>query len=327
MNTGLKRFEYFLQQVEALLNKAAKQRNASAWLFKNNARTPFFMLEGLAKVYTELHNKKKFTKLKEHFKLIEDGLGAVDYYQSLVEYCTTNKNVPIACKQYFAKMVLQKNTDLNLLLVEKGWINADGKRLNKIKTKLQDADWLIAKKEVEEIAAFYGESIYNINEFVTETKYHFDNVEEDVHELRRKLRWLSIYPHAFCGAIQFSTTKATAPHLKKYMTSEILKSPFNTFPLVDDNKNTVQLNKGYFLALSWVIAKLGSLKDEGLIITELKEAIQQTSSCTDDEAYAKAYTILGKKYKKLTVILDEAEAITKTFFTENNLENLVNKVS
>jgi hypothetical protein len=327
MNTGLQRFEYFLQQVEVLLTEAIKQKNAAAWLYKNNARTPFFMLEGLAKVYAELHNKKKFTKLKEHFKSIEDGLGAIDYYQSLVDYFAKNKLVQSDCKEYFAKMLTQKSTYLNLLLVQKGWINAEGKRLKKIKSKLQEAEWLTPKQEAEEIAAFYGESIYNIIEFVTETKYHFDNVEEDVHELRRKLRWLSIYPHAFCGAIQFSAAKSTAPHLKKYTTPEILKSPFNTFPKAGDNKNVVELNKGYFLALSWVIAKLGSLKDEGLIITGLKEALQQTTSCTDDEAYAKAHSILGKKYKKLQVILDEAEVITKQFFAENNLENLLSKVS
>ena len=41
-----------------------------------------FMLEGLAKLYAEIHNKKKFTKLKVHFKLVEDALGAIDYYDA-----------------------------------------------------------------------------------------------------------------------------------------------------------------------------------------------------------------------------------------------------
>jgi hypothetical protein len=71
MKNGLYRFTYHLQQVEILLNKVKKQKNPALWLFNNNARTPFFMLEGLAKLYAGLHNKKKFTKFKEHFKLIE----------------------------------------------------------------------------------------------------------------------------------------------------------------------------------------------------------------------------------------------------------------
>lgn len=51
MNKGLSRFAFYTQQIEVLLNKAREQRNPAMWLFDNNARTPFFMLEGLAKIY------------------------------------------------------------------------------------------------------------------------------------------------------------------------------------------------------------------------------------------------------------------------------------
>ena len=91
------------------------------------------------------------------------------------------------------------------------------------------------KQEVDAIAAFYGESIYSINEFVTKTKYHFDNVEEDVHELRRKLRWLSIYPQALQGFIQYSKDKKTELHLKKYLTKQIVNSPYNKLPIAGEN--------------------------------------------------------------------------------------------
>ena len=38
--------------------------------------------------------------------------------------------------------------------------------------------------------------MYEIISLPVKTKFHFSNVEVDVHELRRKLRWLSIYPQA-----------------------------------------------------------------------------------------------------------------------------------
>jgi hypothetical protein len=50
----------------------------------------------------------------------------------------------------------------------------------------------------------YKESVDKIIRFVAGTNYHFVNVENDVHELRRKLRWLSIYPQSLRGAIQFA---------------------------------------------------------------------------------------------------------------------------
>jgi hypothetical protein len=111
MKNGLSRFTFYLEQIKALLNNARKQKNPSLWLFSNNARSPFFMLESLAKIYAKMHNPKMFGNLKDKFKFIEDVAG---------------------------------------------------------------------------------------------TNYHFVNVENDVHELRRKLRWLSIYPQSLRGAIQFA---------------------------------------------------------------------------------------------------------------------------
>src|SRR5882757_1485380 len=94
MKNGLARFEYHLTQVETLLAKAAVQKNPALWLYKNNLRTPFFMLEALAKLYAGIHNKKKFTKLNEQFKLIEDTLGAIDYYDAFANEFKANKKIP-----------------------------------------------------------------------------------------------------------------------------------------------------------------------------------------------------------------------------------------
>ncbi len=63
MNNGLNRFTNHVQQLEILVNKAKKQKNPALWLFNNNARTPFFMLEGLAKLYAGLQ-KKSLPNLK-----------------------------------------------------------------------------------------------------------------------------------------------------------------------------------------------------------------------------------------------------------------------
>ena len=66
MKNGLLRFDFYLNQLEALLVKSSKQKNPALWLYQNNARTPLFMLEGLAKLYSGIHNKKKFEKIKAH---------------------------------------------------------------------------------------------------------------------------------------------------------------------------------------------------------------------------------------------------------------------
>ena len=58
MINGPTRFNLYLDQLERLLLEAGKQPDAALYLYQNGARTPLFMLEGLAKLYSGLHNKK-----------------------------------------------------------------------------------------------------------------------------------------------------------------------------------------------------------------------------------------------------------------------------
>ncbi len=324
MKYGLTRFENYLIQLETLLAKASKQKNPALWLYQNNTRTPLFMLEGLAKMYAGIHNKKKFAKIKEQFKFLEDALGVIDYYDAFAKQFAASKNIPAAITSYLQAQTREKIQRLNELLTEKGWLGDAADRLKKIRKQLAKADWLKPGAEMEEIAAFYGEAIYDIIAFTKQSKFHFTNVEADVHELRRKLRWLSIYPQALQGCIQLSKDKkAVSKSLKKYLTKDIVNSPFNKMPDAGSNKHFLLLNQNYFFALSWMIASLGRLKDNGLAVIAIKEALQQTNPLSDAAAYSKAYQILGKKQLKIPRLLKEADAVCKTFFAEHNLEYLV----
>ncbi|MGF2414171.1 hypothetical protein [Ferruginibacter sp.] len=323
MKNGSARFEFFLAQLQTLLTKSAKQKNPALWLYQNNVRTPLFMLEALAKVYIGIHNKKKFTRLKEHFKLLEDALGGIDYYDSFAKEFAKNKKIPAAVVNYLQAQTREKIQSLNELLVEKNWLGDNADRIKKIQKKLTEADWLKEDDEIKAINDFYGEAIYEIVEFTAKTKFHFDNVEADVHELRRKLRWLSIYPQAFRGSIQLSKSKTSPKHLSKYLTKQITSSPYNKMPDTGDSKYFLLLNQNYFYALSWMINELGNLKDDGLKVIAIKEALQQTGALKDTDAFKKAYLLLGSKQTKLQQLLDAAEKICKTYFTENNLEHLV----
>ena len=154
-------------------------------------------------------------KIKEHFKLIEDGLGQIDYFNWLSVALKGNNQVPEEYRQYVEKQLVSKVTELNQMLIDKGWLRDDGRRIKKIVKKLNEAGWLNPAEEVEAISSFYKTSIADITEFVAKTNYHFENVENDVHELRRRLRWLSIYPQALQGIIQYTADTRSAAQLKK----------------------------------------------------------------------------------------------------------------
>lgn len=323
MKKGFSRFTFYLKQVSDLMEKARIEKDPAMWLFSNNARTPFFMLEALARMYAGIHNRKKFDKLRIRFKLIEDGFGKIDYFNSLTLAFESNKRINAECLNYVRRMMEESSARLNDLLLQDEWLSDKHVRIDKITKKLESAEWLKPGREVGEIAEFYEASIENINEFVSKTRYLFDNVEEDVHELRRRLRWLSIYPQSMQGVFQFDAASPTRPYLNKYLTKEITESPYNKLPPPGSNTSFVILNKNYFLALSWMIARLGELKDEGLLITGLAEAIKHNSGCIDKDAINEAYSMSGVKQKRLQQILDEAEVITKKFFREKNLRHLL----
>ncbi len=326
MTYGPARFVYYLNKLQDLLTLACKQRNPAQWLYHNDARTILFMLEGLSKLYSGLHNKKKFTKIKDHFKLLEDALGAIDYYDNMARVLEANKKMPPAIMAYLQAQTREKVQSLNEVLTEKKWLSANSERIKKIQKKLNEVDWLKEEEEVSAIKDFYGGCIYEITEFVQQDDFHFTNIEADVHELRRKLRWLSIYPQALQGCIQLGKNDAAPKQLNKYLTKEITTSPYNKMPETGDASCYLMLEQNYFYALSWMIATLGKIKDKGLNVIAVKEALEQTSAAGESGALKKAYQLLGPKQQKIEQLLKEADTVCKTFFTEHNLEHLVKGV-
>jgi hypothetical protein len=321
MKQGQARFEFQLNKIESLLNQAAKQDNPALWLYSNDLRTPIFMLEGLSKLYAKLHNEKPFTKLKERFKVLEDMLGSIDYYAAFAKEFSTNDKIPASVLGFLTHKTKEKTQLLNTLLTEDKWLN--GELLTKIKAKLTELDWKEEAKETALLKPFYEKQIQKIDEFVKETKGIFDNIEEDVHELRRKMRWLSIYPQAMQGAIKLQKTNPVAPHLVKYLTPDVVNLPFNKFPASTKQTHFLILEESHFLALSCMISRLGKLKDKGLKIDIIKEALIETELLSDSAALEGAYKILGTEYPTLPQLLKESSMLTKQYFEEDNLTTLV----
>jgi hypothetical protein len=138
------------------------------------------------------------------------------------------------------------------------------------------------------------------------------------------IRWLSIYPQALRGCIQLSSPKTAIPkYLSKYLTKAVKTSPYNILPDAADQKHFLLFDKNRFYALSWLIGELGNLKDNGLKVEVIKEALLQTSKITEKDALAKAYKLAGPGHKTIQQLLDASEKISKTFCKEKNLESLI----
>lgn len=313
---GQGRFNFYLDQVERLLHDSTSNENPGWWLFTNDLRTPMFMLEALAKLYSKLHDKNVFNKLQDKFKQLEDILGDVDHYNASAEEYKNQPEVPASSIQHFEDEKQKHLQLLNTILIEEKWIGSDKPRIDKIKKNLNEISWLSEEKEIKAIRKFYLKAIESIKEFYDSTGGSFTDMETQVHELRRKIRWLSIYPQALRGGIQLSEHKMPEPYLAKYFTPEIVNSPFNKLPDPSGSVHFLRLDKNHFLANSWLILELGRIKDAGLGHISLEEASRPDRDV--DTSLQSAHTQL-----QVNQLLQRASEIVKTFFDEGNLDKLV----
>lgn len=293
-------FDYYLTIAEENLAKASKESNPAKWLYKNNFRTPLFMLEALTRVYQKIADKKIFEKLNKHFKSGEDLIGEIDFFYYYAEILEDEK-----VKADLTKKAVDKEEEYNKLLAKKDWLN--GKRIKKIREKISDIPNLDIEEETAKIKDFYKNEIAEIISFSKTSDFKFEDIEDDVHEIRRDLRWLSIYPQAFLGLFKYADNQEKQPeYIQKYLTDNIVNSPYNVFPTTLNFNDHILINKDYFFALSWVIDAIGDLKDEGL----KTEASHLVDADTPKEV-------------EIATLLKRSEEILVPFFKEENLNHLV----
>lgn len=321
MDLGRMRFEYQLNRVKALIEASKQQESTAIWLYQNDLRTPFFMLEGLSRLYAKAHNNKRFSKLKERFKSVEDALGQVDYYDSLNREFSTKRSVSKDVKLLYEAKKDESLKQLHKLLKKDDWYN--GKRIKKITSQLKDIDWKTEEREVELFKDIYSKEIKEVSDLLRDKKFVMKNMEDDVHEIRRQLRWMSIYPHALHGVVKFRNPKKVSNELLAYQTPEVLASPYNKLRYSKELNSYLYFSKPHFLALSWLLARLGAIKDDGLKFESLSHSLMETDNLSLRQTKLKAYTILGKRFPKEEDLLKFASQDIKNFFAQNILEGLI----
>lgn len=321
MSLGRLRFEAQLEEIEVLLSESKGQENRVFWLYENNLRTYFFMLEGLARLYAMAHNKKLFTKIKDKTKEVEDALGILDFYQNYSNSFIRSRTISPEVKEFFKNKLAQSLEDCHKLLKKEGWYNGD--RIKKIRKQLEEADWKDENVEAGLFTEIYKKEATEILQFLRDHEFHFADMEHDVHELRRKLRWLSIYPQALQGAVKLVANTKDKSTLDKYHTEDIVHSPYNQFKASRKLATHLKLSKPQFLALSWLIAELGELKDKGQRIEILIFALMKVEGLSKEDATEKTYTVLAKNYPKDEILLKKASELSQEFVSLAVLDNLV----
>ncbi|QEM03112.1 hypothetical protein DIU31_006095 [Mucilaginibacter rubeus] len=317
-------FTPLLLQISALLTKAREAQDPAQLLYEKNFRAPLFQLEALSRIYSSTGPKKKrFTKLKIKFKRLEDLLGQIDYFDAFAKQFSGNARIPETVLAYFQSNKEKSMQELNKVLKDKGWL--DGSQVSKIGTRITKVDWKPKAEHHARLLDLYQTETGRIKNFADGEQVSFNDIEAGIHEFRRKLRWLSIYAQALRGCIKLVAVEKERTFLKNYVTDEVAGSPYNKLPPPENERfYPLALSKYDFYALSWMIEKLGILKDQGLAILALSKAIKETDKIKDDrEVIIRADQYLGDQAIALDNVLADANKIKDQFFKDRVLENLV----
>lgn len=319
MKFGYIRYTKQLDIIGNIIKNALNSDNPTEYIYQNDLRTPFFMLEGLCRMYKYMHDSKVFKKLLAQAKAVEDALGKYDFYFVLYNNIAENELLPQKLKQYIAQERDNASIALNELMQQEEWWS--GKRLYEWNKKLRKLDWQSEKKEIALIQKFFEKEIDEVIAFVNNAPFPFEDMEEDVHELRRILRWLSIYCHALDGVVALVDIHSSqSEQLQKYCTEKIIHSPFNKFTPSYRYKYHLLLNKSNFLALSWMIATIGELKDQGL---ELQVVYSIVANLQLDTREKQAIDAFLQQYDfKISTILEQVTEVTTHFLADRVLHHL-----
>lgn len=300
-------FNQRLDALDATLKTARLQDNPALWLYQNNARTPLFYLEAMCRVLAKCGDKKTFTKWNARFKALEDGLGAVDYVDALMKEFAQNRAVPTAVNTHLSEQRQLALLKLNGALFEGDWFSDTDSRIEKIRRK--KLNWLTDAELIDGLTALYHKKTAQIT---AQLDAPIVNIEADLHELRRDIRWLSIYPQAFAGYVALSPNtpnELVDARFDKYLTDKIVNSPFNQLPLNDAIAAPLVLNRVHFYAMSWLIDALGTLKDQGLRLDALTHALHLTAQISPETAQTQALLMLGKQQATIAEILSAATIV------------------
>ena len=299
-------FTHYMTIWARLLQQAAGTSDPATYLLSHDARTPLFYLEGMTRVLMHENNPKKMRRLNEWFKKIEDALGTMDYYTGMIQDFNSNRKIPVSLKRELVESLKSAAANLNTLLIELGWLGEKANRLQKIHQYNQDMDWLTQKNLHLALKKRYQSDVRSI---VRAMKRPFEEIERDVHELRRDVRWLSIYPQAFKGFVNLQTVDPIPESLLKYATPETVQSPFNQLAKVAGVNKVLNLNTHAYYAMSWLISQLGVLKDSGLRLLALAELLKTHNNLSEAEALKSAQTMLGAAQPSVDDLLNTARGL------------------
>lgn len=245
--------------------------------YKKNGRTPMFILQGLGRVYENLDlDDKLFERLKLESKIIEDAVGAVDFW-----WVTANK-----ARSWSLPGAAQIASERHLEACGRAWAWIEAQHwtthryqeeeheltANYFARKLKKVDWPSPKKETAILLDWTIEELESVHEKIS--VLDMNHIEEGIHEARRQIRWFSIYASALEGSFILNKDARPPENWETYLQKDIVENPFNKLPPTEPDDRPIEIPAHLFYALSYAIDRLGVIKDRAQWTDTMKQLVQ-----------------------------------------------------
>lgn len=253
----LSRFDAPVSDLEAILDSSNSASTILDALIQQNARIKLFQLQALLAVYEDPY--PELDGWRKKIKGFEDRLGTVVDAGKHVEFAEKVGASP-AVVEFLKKEQLRLRREFIGWMRQKGWIEgAEGESpLSWLRNDLSEVDWKGYGEDRELVLKAYRKRIRDVRSY----PHRMDLMQAGIHELRRDLRMLTIFPQAFRLFLiddrftvedRYEALRDT-PHWKSpYLT--LLPSRFERFP--------VYLPRGYLAEIARLTDALGEVKDIG----------------------------------------------------------------
>ncbi len=266
---------------EPYLSHPGKNKTHAYYL--SGARNHFFRLEGFCRLLRESEKGKAYETFYSIFKEAEDRLGKYDFHFQLVNDFEKITTLPDEALSWFRYRLEESGTVLTKFLSNEGWILHHPPKLMEFKKLLIQSPDISERSFKALLGKTMVDYLQKIVKKYSEGKLDPYRIEEGLHEIRRKLRWISIYAQISGGMIQLNKSKKEVGLSACYFDPEITNSSFLKFPDPPAGTAPIQISLPCFTALSWMINYLGELKDRGLKTEALKEWLETKHSYSSDE--------------------------------------------
>lgn len=280
-------FQLYLEQFGTLAAKAKRRPDKGMYLYRNGLRTVLFQLEALCRLFRNSGDKRFFDMWYKEFKALEDTLGAMEYHESVFnefnEYASWKKTArELYGKRFDEEAAFFSDVLQSHRWLDGAWIKAFAAEAEEHLPPAAQTNDFIAREIIKE-----WEKVLTKLEDGSLDMMH---VESGIHELRRRVRWISIYTGALQGRIALHHMPIS-DRWKHYCAKNILELPYNQ--LMPAHQEAIYIQPQHFYALSWLVLKLGEWKDVGLRAEALHTLLEQSGKADKkaEAAFLKACSV------------------------------------